>query len=51
VADDGEDAASEASEWEARDQAEQAWERREEEEEAGGGVGVLMLFSFLLYYL
>jgi len=31
VAED-EDAASEASEWEARDQAERAWERREEEE-------------------
>jgi len=31
VAEDGEDAASEALEWEARDQAERAWERREEE--------------------
>jgi len=31
VAEDGEYAASEASEWEARDQAERAWERREEE--------------------
>ena len=29
VAEDEEDAASEASEWEARDQAEWAWERRE----------------------
>ena len=32
VAEDDEDAASEASEWEARDQEERAWERREEEE-------------------
>jgi len=32
VAEDGEDAASEASEW---DQAERAWERREEEERLG----------------
>ena len=31
VAEGGEDAASEASEWEARNQAERAWERREEE--------------------
>jgi len=31
VAEDEEDVASEASEWEARDQAERAWERREEE--------------------
>ena len=31
VAEDEEDAASEASEWEARDQAARAWERREEE--------------------
>jgi len=31
VAEDGEDAACEASEWEARDQAERALERREEE--------------------
>jgi len=30
VAEDGEYAASEASVWEARDQAERAWERREE---------------------
>jgi len=29
------DAVSEASEWEARDQAERAWERREEEERMG----------------
>ena len=35
VAEDEEDAASEASEWEARDQAERAWERREEEERLG----------------
>ena len=35
VAEDGEDAASEASEWEARDQAERAWEWREEEERLG----------------
>ena len=33
VADRG--AASEASEWEARDQEERAWERREEEERLG----------------
>ena len=33
VAEDGEDAASEASEWEARE--ERAWERREEEERLG----------------
>jgi len=31
VASEGEDAASEALEWEAREQAERAWERREEE--------------------
>ena len=31
VADEDEDAASEASEWETREQAERAWERREEE--------------------
>jgi len=31
VADEDEEAASEASEWEAREQAERAWERREEE--------------------
>jgi hypothetical protein len=35
VAEDEEDAASEASEWEARDQEERAWERREEEEFLG----------------
>jgi len=35
VAEAEEDAASEASEWEARDQAERAWERREEEERLG----------------
>ena len=35
VAEDGEDAASEASEWEARDQAARAWERREEVERLG----------------
>jgi len=35
VADEDEDAASEASEWEAREQAERAWERREEEERLG----------------
>jgi len=35
VAEDNEDAASEASEWEARDQAERAWERREDEERLG----------------
>jgi len=35
VAEDEEDAASEASEWEARDQAERAWEMREEEERLG----------------
>ena len=35
VAEDGEDAATEASEWEARDKAERAWERREEEERLG----------------
>jgi len=32
---DNEDAASEASEWEAREQEERAWERREEEEVLG----------------
>jgi len=31
VAEDSEDAASEASEWEVRDQAERSWGRREEE--------------------
>ena len=31
MADEDENAASEASEWEAREQAERAWERREEE--------------------
>jgi len=36
VASEEEDAASEASEWEAREQAERAWERREEEEERLG---------------
>jgi len=35
VAEDEEDAASEASEWEAREQEEQAWERKEEEERLG----------------
>ena len=35
VAEDEEDAASEALEWEARDQEERAWERREEEEVLG----------------
>ena len=35
VAEDNKDAASEASEWEARDQAERTWERREEEERLG----------------
>ena len=35
VAEDEEDAASEASVWEARDQEERAWERREEEEFLG----------------
>jgi len=35
VAEDAEDAASEASEWEAREQEERAWERREEEEFLG----------------
>jgi len=35
VAEDEEDAASEALEWEARDQAERVWERREEEERLG----------------
>ena len=35
MAEDEEDAASNASEWEARDQAERAWERREEEERLG----------------
>jgi len=35
VADEKEDAASEASEWEARVQEERAWERREEEERLG----------------
>jgi len=35
VAEDNEDTASEASEWEARDQAERAWERGEEEERLG----------------
>jgi len=42
AAEDNEDAASEASEWEAREQEERAWERREEEERLGeeweGGV-------------
>ena len=36
VASEEEDAASESSEWEAREQAERAWERREEEEERLG---------------
>ena len=35
VAKDEEDAASEASEWEAREQEERIWERREEEERLG----------------
>jgi len=35
VAEDEEDAASEASEWEARDQAERDWERRDEDERLG----------------
>ena len=35
MAEDEEDTASEASEWEARDQEERAWERREEEELLG----------------
>jgi len=35
VAEDEEDAASEASEWEAREQEERAWARREEEESLG----------------
>jgi len=35
VADEDEDAASEASEWEAREQEERAWERREQEERLG----------------
>ena len=35
MAEDEEDATSEASEWEARDQEERAWERREEEEFLG----------------
>jgi len=35
VVEDDEDAASEASEWEARDQEERAWERKEEEERLG----------------
>jgi len=35
VAEDEEDAASKASEWEAREQEEQAWERQEEEERLG----------------
>jgi len=35
VAEDEEDVASGASEWEARDQTERAWERREEEERLG----------------
>ena len=35
AADEDEDAASKASEWEAREQEERAWERREEEEILG----------------
>ena len=35
MAEDNEDAASEASEWEAREQEERAWARREEEERLG----------------
>jgi len=55
VADENEDAASEASEWEAREQEEWAWERREEEERLGreqdgyqgGGFTVFSIFHFL----
>jgi len=39
VAEGEEDAASEASEWEARDQPQRAWERREEEERLGAEQG------------
>jgi len=35
VADEDQDTGSEASEWEAREQEEQAWARREEEERLG----------------
>jgi len=35
LADENEDVASEASEWEARGREEQAWLRREEEERLG----------------
>ena len=38
MAEDEEDAAIEASEWEAREQEEQAWEKQEEEERLGRGV-------------
>ena len=39
VADVNEDAASDASEWEAREQEEREWERREEEVREGVGWG------------
>ena len=35
VANEGDDAASEASEWEARERAERDWERMEEEDRLG----------------
>ena len=48
MADEDEDAASEASEWEAREQAERAWERREEEERLGRDRDVEMV-SFSVF--
>ena len=54
MAEDSEDTASEASEWEARDQAERAWERGEEEERLGaeqGGVFWCFLSFFRSYFL
>jgi len=47
VADEDEDAACEASEWEAREHAERAWERREEERL--GRIGDVEMVSFSVF--
>ena len=52
MAEDEEDAASVASEWEARDQEERIWERREEEARLGRSDEAVAesIFLFLFHF-
>jgi len=51
VANEKDDAASEASEWEARERAERDWERMEEEDRLGRSFSSFYTISNFLYFL